>query len=156
MALSALRGLLSEIRKAGCYSINADKTADVSRQEQLVVCITWIDDKFEIHEDPIELSDFPKTHTNTLTACIKDCLLRCCLPISQCCGQGYDGAANLSGYFHGVTAQIQHDAPSAFYVHCFAHCTNLCLQTIYHQCIPVRDALDLSRGIADLIRYSLK
>ena len=38
-----------KIRKAGCYSIIADETADVSHQEQLIVYIRWIDDEFEIH-----------------------------------------------------------------------------------------------------------
>ena len=93
-----------------------------------------VDDKLEIHEDPIELINVPKTDANTLMACSKDCLLRCCLPISQCCRQGYNGTANWSGSLHGVAAQIQHDVPSALYVHCFAHCTNLCLQTIGRQC----------------------
>ena len=78
------------------------------------------------------LYNVPKTDVNTLTACIKDCLFRCCLPISQCCGQGCDGAANLSEYLLGVPAQIQRDLPSALSVYCFAHCTNLCLQSIGH------------------------
>ena len=94
MGLSALRTSLSEITKAGYYSIIADQTADVSHQKQLVVCIRWIDNKFEIH---------------------------------------------------GVAAQIQHDAPSALYIHCFTHCINLCVQTIGRQGIPIQDALDLAR-----------
>ena len=73
MGLSVLRGLLSEIRKAECYSIIADEVTDVSHKEQLVICIRWVDDNFEIHEDPIELLNVPQTDANTLTTCIKDC-----------------------------------------------------------------------------------
>ena len=62
----------------------------------------------------------------------------------------------MNGYLNGVAAQIQTDTPSALYIHCLAHCTNLCLQTIGHQCIAIRDALDLVMGVADLIRYSPK
>ena len=156
MGLNVLRGLLSEIRNAEFYSIIADEASDVSHKEQLVVCIRWVDNDFEIHEDPIELINVPKTDANTLTTCIKDCLVRCCLPISQCRGQAYDGASNMSGHLSGVAAQIQTDTPSALYVHCLAHCTNLCLQTVGRQCIPIRDALDLVIGVADLIRYSPK
>ena len=83
-------------------------------------------------------------------------MLRCCLPISQCPGQAYDGAGNMSGYLNDVAAKIQKDVPSALFVHCLAHCTRLCLQTIGCQCKPVRDALDLVLGVVDLIRYSPK
>ena len=62
----------------------------------------------------------------------------------------------MSGYLNGVAARIQNYVPAALYVHCLAHCTNLCLQTIGRQCKPVRDALDLVMGVADLIRYSPK
>lgn len=55
---------------------------------------------------------------------------------------------------NGVAARIQNYVPAALYVHCLAHCTNLCLQTIGRQ--PVRDTLDLVMGVADLIRYSPK
>ena len=85
-----------------------------------------------------------------------DCLLRCCPPLSQCRGQAYNEASNMSGHLHGVAAQIQENVPSALYVHCLAHCTNLCLQTVGRQCVPIRDALDLVMGVGDLIRYSPK
>ena len=42
------------------------------------------------------------------------------------------------------------------FLHYFAHCTNLCLQSIGHQCAPVRHALDLVMGICQLIHYSPK
>ena len=107
MGFSVLRGLLSEIRKAECYSIIADEATDVSHKEQLVICIRWVDDNFEIHEDPIELLNVPQTDANTLTTCIKDCLLRCCLPISQCREQAYDGASNMRGHLNGVPLKFK-------------------------------------------------
>ena len=39
----------------------------------------------------------PRTDAHTLASLIKDCLLCLALPISQCCGQAYDGAANICG-----------------------------------------------------------
>ena len=156
MGLSVLRELLSEIRNAEFFSVLADEATDVSHKEQLVVCIRWVDKDFDVHEDPIELICVPKTDASTLTTAIKDCLVRCCLPISQCRGQAYDGASNMSGHLNGVAAQIQRDTPSALFVHCLAHCTNLCLQAVGRQCIPIRDALDLVMGVTDLIRYSPK
>lgn len=40
-------------------------------------------------------------------------------------GQGYDGAAVMSGKRSGVCTRIQDVAKYAFYVHCNAHCLNL-------------------------------
>lgn len=55
--------------------------------------------------------------------CIRD-LLRCCLPLSQCHGQAYDGAGNMSRYLNGVAAGIQNNVPVALHLLCTAHCTN--------------------------------
>ena len=60
----------------------------------------------------------------------------------------------MSGHLNGVAAQIEKDVPAALFLHCFAHCTNLCLQSIGRQCVSVRHALDLVMGISQLIRYS--
>ena len=109
-----------------------------------------------IYEDPLELVHVPKTDANALTSVVKDCLIRFSLPISQCRGQAYDGASNMSGHLNGVAAQIEKDVPAALFLHCFAHCTNLCLQSIGRQCAPIRYALDLVIGISQLIRYSPK
>ena len=83
-------------------------------------------------------------------------MIRLCLPVSQCRGQAYDGASNMSGHLHGVAAQLQKEVPSALFVHCLAHCTNLCLQSVGRECVPVRDALDLVMGVSQLIHYSPK
>ena len=50
----------------------------------------------------------------------------------------------MRGHLNGVAAQIQSGTPAAFYVHCLA------LQTVGRQCVPIRDALDLVMGVADL------
>ena len=156
MGLTILRGLLSDIKEAHWFSIIADEATDVSNKEQLTLCVRWVDKELVIHEDPLELIHVPKTDSNTLTSVLKDCLIRFCLPISQCRGQAYDGASNMSGHLNGVAAQIEKVVPAALYLHCFAHCTNLCLQTVGRQCAPVRHALDLVMGISQLIRYSPK
>ena len=42
-------------------------------------------------------------------------------------GQGYDGAANMSGKFRGCSACISQSFPKAVYVHCHSHVLNLCI-----------------------------
>ena len=122
--------ILYEMRGLIRYAMIADEALDNSNKEQLCITIRWVDDAFDIHEDPVELIDVPKTDSDTLTTLIKDCLLRFSLPLSQCRGQAYDGASNMSGYISGVAARIQEIEHTAIYVHCLAHSTNLCLQTL--------------------------
>ena len=138
-----LRGLLSDIKTAHWFSLLADEATDTSNKEQPVICIRWVDEEFKIHEDPVELIDLPKTDSATISSALKDCLIRFSLPISQCRGQAHDGASNMSGHLSGIAARIEQDVPAVIFVHCFAHCTNLCLQSAGRQCVPIRDALDL-------------
>lgn len=48
------------------------------------------------------------------------------IPIEDCRGQGYDNAANMSGKFKGVQANIKEINPLAVYSNCGAHSLNLC------------------------------
>lgn len=132
-----------------------DESSDVSHSEQLWISIRWVDDNLLIHEAPLELIQVPKTDSLTLLVCIKDCLVRFALPLSQCKGQAYDGASNMSGHRNGVAATLQREHPTAL-VHCLAHCTNLSLQTVGRQSACIRDALDLVMGLNQLIQLSPK
>lgn len=58
----------------------------------MCVVIRWVDDDYEIYEDPIGLMQVPKMDAETLTSALKDILVCCILPLSQCKGQTYDGA----------------------------------------------------------------
>ena len=153
---SVVRTYLTEIRQAMVYSIIADETTDISRKEQLCVSIRWVDQNFKIEETPIELTDIPKTDGETIATLIQDCFLRHALPISQCRGQAYDGAANMSGHLRGVAARIQNIEPSAIMVHGLAHYTNLCIQSVGRKTLCIREALDVVAGINDLICCSPK
>lgn len=84
MAHHVLREILCEIKGSIRYALIADEALDSSNKEQLCITIRWVDDAFDIHEDPVELIDIPKTDSDTLTTLIKDCLLRFSLPLSQC------------------------------------------------------------------------
>ena len=132
MGLSVLRRLLCDIRRAQWFSLILEAT-DVSHKEEMV-CIIWVDEDFSIHEDSLELIHLPKTDAETLTSAVEDCLIDSSYPLSQCHGQAYNGASSMNGH---LSARITKDVPTAIFVHCFAHCTNLCLQSVARQCVPV-------------------
>ena len=52
------------------------------------------------------------------------------LDIKNCRGQGYDGAAVMSGKYSGLHKKIQDMAPHAYYVHCVLHNLNLVLKDV--------------------------
>ncbi|CAN7978385.1 unnamed protein product [Ixodes persulcatus] len=64
------------------------------------------------------------------------------------CGQGYDGAASMSGHLNGVQVIILETVPRALYVHCSAHSLNLAL---LHSCkLPsIRNCLGTMSSVFD-------
>ena len=71
MAKRVRDNLLSEIKKAGMFSLIADETTDISHKEQLCIAIRWVDDLFWIHEAPLHLIDIPQTNAETISYVIK-------------------------------------------------------------------------------------
>ena len=52
-----------------------------------------------------------------------------CLDVKDCIGQGYDGAASMSGHVSWVQVLLRELAPMAAYVHCASHRLNLMLNS---------------------------
>lgn len=67
-------------------------------------------------------------------------------------GQGYDGAATMSGKYNGVQTHIKEKHPNALYVHCSAHSLNL---AVSKSCsLPeIRDCLGTIGKIRDFFIY---
>nr|XP_014341624.1 PREDICTED: zinc finger MYM-type protein 1-like [Latimeria chalumnae] len=122
----------------------------------MTICIRWVDKFFKVHGDCIGLVQLDATDAQYLTTTVNDIWVHCMLPLSACRGRVYDGAGNMAGKLHGLAARIQELELAALYVHCFAHCLNLCLQDSTRQCITIRNALDICMDIEKLVRYSAK
>ena len=124
-------------------------------KKQLTIVIRWFDADYVVHEDFIGIVHVLDTIAATLTAIIKDVLIRRVLPLDNCRGQAYDSASNMMGHLTGVTRQIQNKCPAALKIHCLAHRLNLCLQDAAKICKPIR-ALDNVMELTQLTRYSPK
>lgn len=156
MGKTVLRGLLSRIRSSLWFSIIADEATDISRNEQMSLSIRWTDDDYNIYEECIGLVQLPDTRAHTIFTLIKDLLIRCSLPLSQCRGQAFDGAANMSGIRNGVQALLKKEENRALYVHCLAHSLNLCVQTTTKQCEMIRNVMEFVYELVQLIKFSPK
>ena len=80
----------------------ADEATDISHTEQISLSIRWVNDTYQIFEDTLALSDLSNTKALTIFKANKDILTQCDLPLSQCRGQAYNGASNMSGIRNGV------------------------------------------------------
>ena len=156
MGQKVLRENLTEIRRSYWFAIIADEASDLSHNEHLSLSIRWIDDTYGVHEDTLGLVQLPDTKAQTLFSVIKDMLIRCSLPISQCRGQAFDGASNMSGIRNGVQALVKEEQSRALYVHCLAHSLNLCVQDITKKCVLRRNVMDFMHNLIQLIKFSPK
>ena len=77
--------------------------------------------------------------------------MRSSLPLSQCRGQAFDGASNMSGVRNGVQAFVKSERSQALYVHCLVHNFNLCLKDVTNTCDLLRNEMDFIYNIVQLI-----
>ena len=118
--------IVEEVKEARFFSLLADETTDVSVKEQLTICLRYVRDD-SICE---RFFAFPEATDLTgagLAAQLLAILTDAGIPFSGLVGQGYDGAAAMSGHKSGVQKHIREKCPAAMYVHCKSHCLNLCL-----------------------------
>ena len=142
------------IQNAKFFTIMADKTADVSIKEQLVVCIRWVDDKFVIHEDFIGMMPLGRTTSAQIVETLRDALQQMNLNIQNARGQCYDGAATMSGEKSGVATQIKSVNGKCLYTHCYGHALNLAVADAIKSVKCMSDALDTVREIGKLVKTS--
>ena len=154
MALTVLRKVALSLQQTNFYTVMVDETTDVNNSEQVVLCLRWIDNEFEAHEEFIGLYEVEKIDANTIFLVIKDVLQRLNLAVCKIRGQCYDGAATMSGHRSGVATKLLDEEPKAIYTHCYGHSLNLaCGDTIKKSKI-MKDSLDTTYEITKLIKKS--
>lgn len=120
--------IVSAIHKAGIYSLIADETTDVAKNEQLALGIRYVDvDKSEVREDFMGFMIVEKTTGKAIAESVRRKLESLNLDIKKLRGQGFDGGSNMSGIYRGAQAIINAEQPLAFYIHCASHRLNLSL-----------------------------
>lgn len=135
--------IVNDCKLAGFYSVCADETTDVSVQEQLSVCIRFVDKVHsEVREEFMGFIEVTKTNAETIADTIMTFLEKWGLDISKLRGQGYDGASVMSGHVNGVQTRIRNTCPRAYYVHCRSHNLNLVVTQSCKSVNPIRNIMD--------------
>ena len=151
-----LHDIANSVNKSEFVSIFADETADISNREQLVICVRWIDDKFEAHEDFIGLRHLETTSAASIVEEIKNILKSMGVPLAKLRGQCYDGCSTMSGAKSGVATVIKAEEPRALYTHCYGHATNLACASSIKNVKLIRDVHDTVQEITKLVKNSPK
>ena len=66
-----LRKISRNLQQVKFYSVMGDETADISNEEQLVLCTKWIDDDLQVHEGFIGIHKIPNTTADEILKVIK-------------------------------------------------------------------------------------
>lgn len=126
LAISVKRVIQKEIQESKIFSILMDETTDAAHTEQVSFVIRYVHN-MKINERFLQVCNIHNTRGESLENLVIDLLEENNLKLENIRGQGYDGAANMSGRFNGLQSRILKRNPKALYVHCQAHCLNLVL-----------------------------
>lgn len=146
-----LQKLVSKINDATCFSILADETTDIGGIEQLSLCVRYVDkENFNITEQFLQFIPVHDLTGKAIATTILDQLQSMKVDIKKLRGQGYDGAASMSGKINGVQAHVRSIVPSALYVHCSAHSLNLAVSNAC-EITGIRNCLGTIKTLYDFL-----
>lgn len=148
--------LIKKIKESEFFSIVIDETTDNSGKEQVSICFRTVDNNLNVDEIFMGFFETAITDAKTLLELVTDVLSKLTLNISNCRGQCYDGAANVSGHKSGLQKRINDLESRALYVHFTAHTLNLVVQDAMMNVERSRDFLFLVRSIIVFVRNSPK
>ena len=83
-------------------------------------------------------------------------MIKLSIPLSNACGQCYDGAKNMYGIKNGVSNKILSENPKAFFTRCFGHALNLAVGDMVKNARFLKDSMDTTYDIFNLIKKSPK
>ena len=125
MTLRLLWVVAENIQDVDFNSIMCDEATDVKNLSELVVCLCWVDDELEAHDEFISLINMPKTDADFIVWELNNVLLGMHLKLNKCRGQCYDRCSTMSGSKSRVAVQIKSEEERALYTHRYAHSINL-------------------------------
>ena len=146
--------VVTKIRENQFFSILVDESSDCSTQGQLSLVIRYVDCDCVIREEFLGFLHCDLGLSGkTLAETVLGGLINLGLDIRNCCGQGYDGAASVSGHINGLSAHFCKINSKAIYTRCHSHCFNLVVGASCNiQC--VRNVFDQIKEVSYFFKFS--
>ncbi|XP_065667998.1 zinc finger MYM-type protein 1-like [Hydra vulgaris] len=134
MSQKVLTHIITEIKKAKYWGIIVDSTPDISHVDQLSVIFRYYLNG-HVYERFFCFLQIKSHDGKSLITDILDLLERYDIDITNCRGQAYDNASNMSGKYSGLQARLKERSELAFYIPCAGHSLNLVGQCSVSECI---------------------
>ena len=134
MSQKVLTHIITEIKKAKYWGIIVDSTPDISHVDQLSVIFLYYLNG-HVYERFFCFLQIKNHDGKSLITDILDLLERYDIDITNCRGQAYDNASNMSGKYSGLQARLKERSELAFYIPCAGHSLNLVGQCRVSECI---------------------
>lgn len=117
------------------------------------LCVRYVD-VFEkkIREDFLQFIEVHDMSGKGLSDVILKSMSDLGLNLQYLTGQGYDGAAAMSGKYNGVQKYIRDKYPGALYLHCSAHCLNLAV-TFSCKIPSIRNCIGTIQNVINFFGY---
>jgi hypothetical protein len=131
-------------------SLMADETTDAYTTEQMSICIRFVNNELEVCEEFLGFVKLTKMDAQSVYGVLIPTLEGWGLDLTTLVGQGYDGAAVMSGSNNGVHKKVSDSYPNAIYVHCHSHVLNLALAGA---CTGVDSVQDLFDNVAKITSF---
>ena len=151
MGLHVLRSIADQIQSSPFITVMIDETNDVTNQEQVAIVFRRVDGNLDVCEEFVGLYHVDSIGAESLTAVIKDTMIRLNLSMSRLRGQCYDGCSTMSGARTGVAKRIADEEPRAVYTHCYGHSLNLAASDTIKKSKVMKNALDTTHEITKLV-----
>jgi len=156
MATKVMSENLAEIRQVEFCALLLDETSDLSKIEQISICLRIVSQNLVSSEFFLGFYSTSSTKAETLFQVVQDVFLRFNLPLTKLRGQCYDGAANVSGKITGLQTRLREIEPRALYVHCNAHNINLVVQDAMERVPATRKFIGVVKDMINFVKDSPK
>ena len=116
-----LKTITDEVKDSEGYAVIADEARDISKVEQLALCLRYVNKKLEIKEHFVGFSELSDIDAKALAEKIAERLQVLGLDVQLCVAQCYDGASVMSGQVAGVQQRLRDIVGNGcMYVHCYS------------------------------------
>ena len=132
--------ITNDVRASGWYGIILDETSDISRTEQVLLCLSFVLNGRK-KEAFIGFYSTKSTEGEVLYELVKSSITELNIDLKNIVGKAFDGVNNMNGVHKELSKRMEECSPFGIYVHCYRHVLNLVLQDTMTQTEPLRNAL---------------
>ena len=147
--------ICKDVRESRWYGIIIDETSDISRDEQVSFCLSYLANGTK-KEAFVGFHATKTTDGEALYKLVKEVMNDLQLELQNIVGECFDGASNMSGVNKGLSARMKECSPLAIYVHCYGHLLNLALQDTLTTVEPLRNTLGTIQSLYNFLEASPK